>query len=106
MVEGNTYCRKSIYAKHQWRDFSQGNRQHCKKTKSIPWYQNSQSHCADFMVVDGEYSDTQVVDMVELNLTIIESTKQNIVNKHISDVAKQYPNCQISTEYIRTEPQI
>ena len=50
------------------------------------------------------YSDTQVVRVVELDPGQVESQKQQIVNKAISEVAQAYPSCRISTEYIKSEP--
>lgn len=51
-----------------------------------------------------EYTDTQVVDVLELDPDQDERTKVQIVNNRISEIARQYPNCQLSTEYIKTEP--
>lgn len=50
------------------------------------------------------YSDTQVVRVVELDPGQVESQKQQIVNKAISEVAQAYPSCRVSTEYIKSEP--
>lgn len=50
------------------------------------------------------YSDTQVVRVVELDPGQDESQKQQIVNKAISEVAQAYPSCRVSTEYIKSEP--
>lgn len=55
--------------------------------------------------LSGEYSDTEVVDMLELNPEQDEATKTRIVNNRISEIARQYPNCKVSTEYIKNEPQ-
>ena len=50
------------------------------------------------------YSDTQVVRIVELDPSADEKTKEQAVNQAISEVARDYPNCQVSTEYIKSEP--
>ena len=50
------------------------------------------------------YSDTQVVKVVDLDPNMDESQKQQIVNDAISEVARSYPSCQVSTEYIKSEP--
>lgn len=50
------------------------------------------------------YSDTQVVKVVDLDPNMDEAQKQQIVNNAISEVARSYPSCQVSTEYIKSEP--
>ncbi len=51
----------------------------------------------------GEFSDTQVVDIVELNPSASDAEKQRIVDQHISQVAQDYPTCDITTEYVKSE---
>lgn len=50
------------------------------------------------------YSDTQVVKVVELDPSMEDTEKERIVNQAISEVAQAYPSCQVSTEYIKSEP--
>jgi galactose-1-phosphate uridylyltransferase len=50
------------------------------------------------------YSDTQVVKVVELDPSKPEKEKEQIVNQAISEVARAYPGCKVSTEYIKAEP--
>ena len=50
------------------------------------------------------YSDTQVVRIVELDPNMEAKQKEQLVNNAISEVAREYPNCQVSTEYIKSEP--
>ena len=50
------------------------------------------------------YSDTQVVRVVELDPSMDEKRKLQMVNQAISEVAQSYPNCKVSTEYIKSEP--
>lgn len=50
------------------------------------------------------YSDTQVVKVVELDPSKPEKEKEKIVNQAISEVARAYPGCKVSTEYIKAEP--
>ena len=102
---GNTYCRKASMTNINGEITFKATVSIARKPK---YFLGIKIHRAIVQIswsLTGEYSDTQVVDMIELNPNDNESTKTTIVNKHISDVAKQYPNCQISTEYIRTEPQ-
>lgn len=51
-----------------------------------------------------EYSDTQVVAIVELDPNSTEQEKTDIVNEKISEVAQEYPECSVSVEYARSEP--
>lgn len=55
-------------------------------------------------VLTAEYSDTQVVEIVELDPSASDAEKTKIVNNRISEVAREYPSCEVSTEYIRSEP--
>jgi hypothetical protein len=50
-----------------------------------------------------EYSDRQVVDIVSLSNTVSNQEKATIVNEHISQVAQDYPTCEISTEYLKQD---
>lgn len=52
----------------------------------------------------GEFSDSQVVDIIELNPSASTTEKQRLVNQHISQAASDYPGCDITTEYIKTDP--
>lgn len=51
-----------------------------------------------------DYSDTQVVDIIELDPDKSDADKTREVNERISEIARDYPGCQVSTEYIRSEP--
>lgn len=51
-----------------------------------------------------EYSDTEVVDIIQLDPEKSESEKKNEVNRRLSEIARDYPSCDISTEYFRSEP--
>lgn len=50
-----------------------------------------------------EYSDTQVVDVIILDPSMSETQKADAVNQRISEIARQYPSCKITTEYARSE---
>ncbi len=50
------------------------------------------------------YSDTQVVRTVDLDPSANEKQKEQTVNQAISEVARDYPSCQVSTEYLKSEP--
>ena len=51
-----------------------------------------------------EYSDTQVVDVITLDPGMSDQEKTNKVNQRISEIARDYPSCQISTEYAKSNP--
>lgn len=51
-----------------------------------------------------EYSDTEVVDIIELDPAMSESEKATLVNGRLSEIAHQYPSCEITTEYVKSEP--
>ena len=52
-----------------------------------------------------EYSDTHVVEVMNLAPGMSDKEKEKQVNKRISEIAKEYPKCKITTEYARTAPQ-
>ena len=51
-----------------------------------------------------EYSDTQVVTVVNLDPSKSDSEKAAEVNAKLAEVARQYPDCTPSVEYARSEP--
>lgn len=54
-------------------------------------------------VMTADYSDTQVVDVVQLDPDKSDRENTQMVNNRISEIARDYPSCTISTEYIRNE---
>ena len=50
------------------------------------------------------YTDTHVADVLTLDPNLPNEEKTKIVNNRISEIAREYPNCKITTEYARTEP--
>lgn len=52
-----------------------------------------------------DYSDTQVVDVLQLDPDKSDRENAATVNARISEIARDYPSCTVSTEYIRNEPQ-
>ena len=51
-----------------------------------------------------EYSDTQVVAIVNLDPEMSDQEKADIVNQKLSEVAKDFPNCEPNVEYAKSEP--
>ena len=51
-----------------------------------------------------EYSDTHVVEVMNLDPDMSEKDKTKLVNDRIAEIARTYPNCKITTEYARTNP--
>lgn len=51
-----------------------------------------------------DYSDTQVVDVIQLDSEKGEKENAALVNRRISEIAQEYPSCTLSTEYIKNEP--
>ncbi len=50
------------------------------------------------------YSNTQVIDVLNLDPNKSEKEKADEVNKRISEIAREYPDCQITTEYAKSTP--
>lgn len=51
-----------------------------------------------------EYSDTQVVAVINLNPEQSDQEKADIVNRKLSEKARAYPECDPSVDYARSEP--
>lgn len=51
-----------------------------------------------------EYSDTQVVTVINLDPSKSDSEKAAEVNAKLAEVAREYPDCTPSVEYARSEP--
>lgn len=50
-----------------------------------------------------DYSDTEVVDVLQLDPGKSERENAATVNNRLSEIAHDYPSCTVSTEYIRNE---
>lgn len=51
-----------------------------------------------------EYSDTQVVEIINLDPSKSDAEKQKQVNDRISAIAREYPNCELETQYVKNDP--
>lgn len=51
-----------------------------------------------------EYSDTHVAAVVKLDPSMSDSEKADIVNAKIAEIARQYPGCSVTVEYMRSAP--
>ena len=54
--------------------------------------------------LEAEYSDTHVAAVVKLDPSIGDREKADIVNAKVSEIARQYPDCTVSVEYMRSSP--
>ena len=54
--------------------------------------------------LSAEYSDTQVVEIIKLDPKASDSEKQKQVNDRISAIARDYPICQLETQYVKNDP--
>ena len=51
-----------------------------------------------------EYTNTSVVDVLTLDRSRSEQEKADEVNRRISEIAREYPSCKITTEYAKSDP--
>ena len=51
-----------------------------------------------------EYTNINVVDVLTLDPNKTEQEKADEVNRRISDIAREYPSCKITTEYAKSDP--
>ena len=51
-----------------------------------------------------EYTDTHVADVLTFDGSMSEAEKARQVNDRIAELAREYPDCKITTEYARTVP--
>nr|DAU55171.1 MAG TPA: chromosome segregation protein [Caudoviricetes sp.] len=50
------------------------------------------------------YTDTHVADVLTLDASLSDEEKTRMVNERISEIAREHPDCKITTEYARNEP--
>ena len=50
------------------------------------------------------YTDTHVADVLTLDASLSDEEKTRMVNDRISEIAREHPDCKITTEYARNEP--
>jgi DNA-directed RNA polymerase subunit RPC12/RpoP len=53
--------------------------------------------------LSADYSDKQVIDVLTFDGSKSDEEKAAEVNKRISEIAQDYPNCEVSTEYIKSD---
>ena len=51
-----------------------------------------------------DYSDTQVVAVLNLDPEMSDQEKADLVNQKLSEVAREFPDCEPSVEYAKSEP--
>lgn len=51
-----------------------------------------------------EYSDTQVVEVINLDPSKTDQQKADEVNAKLSEIAREYPNCDPTVEYAKNSP--
>ena len=51
-----------------------------------------------------EYTDTHVAEVITLDPGMSDAEKTKLVNDRIAEIARQYPSCKITTEYMKTPP--
>lgn len=51
-----------------------------------------------------EYTDTHVADVLTFDSSMSEAEKTRQVNNRVAELAREYPNCKITTEYARSAP--
>mgnify|MGYP002574864853 CR=1 FL=1 len=49
------------------------------------------------------YSDTQVVENIALGSELSDAEKKKLVNDKLAELARDYPDCRTSVEYVRTD---
>ena len=50
------------------------------------------------------YTDTHVANVLTLDASLSDEEKPRMVNERISEIAREHPDCKITTEYARNEP--
>ena len=51
-----------------------------------------------------DYSDTQVIAVLDLDPEMSDEEKANLVNEKLSEVAREFPSCEPNVEYAKNEP--
>lgn len=74
-----------------------------RKPKYFLWIKIHRAIIGISWKLTAHYSNTQVVDMIELDPEMDDAAKAKMVNDRLSEVARDYPGCQVSHEYIKSE---
>ena len=75
-----------------------------RKPKYFLWIKIHRAIVGIKWELTSEYSDTQVVDVITLDPSMTDQQKTDMVNKRISEIAREYPYCEISTQYAKSDP--
>lgn len=51
-----------------------------------------------------DYTDTHVAEVITLDPGLSDTEKTKQINDRIAEIARQYPSCKITTEYMKTPP--
>ena len=51
-----------------------------------------------------DYTDTHVAEVITLDPGLSDTEKAKQINDRIAEIARQYPSCKITTEYMKTPP--
>lgn len=54
--------------------------------------------------MNASYSDTQVVENMTLDPEMPDGEKKRLVNDRISELAREFPGCRLTTEYVKSNP--
>lgn len=54
--------------------------------------------------MSASYSDTQVVENMALDPEMPDGEKKKLVNDRISELAREFPGCRLTTEYVKSDP--
>jgi len=75
-----------------------------RKPKYFLWIKIHRAIIGISWKLTAHYSNTQVVDMLELDPEMDDAEKAQLVNNRLSEVAREYPECRVSHEYIKSNP--
>lgn len=75
-----------------------------RKPKYFLWFKIHRAIVQIDWELYSELTSTQVVDVLTLDSSMSEREKADLVNNRVSEVARMYPSCKVSTEYVKSDP--
>ena len=102
--EGNTFVRTASMPNINGTITFKATISIARKPKYFLWIKIHRAIVQISWTLTTEYSDTQVVEVVNLDPSKSDAEKANEVNSKLSEVAREFPDCTPSVEYAKSSP--
>ena len=102
--EGNTFVRTASMPNINGTITFKATISIARKPKYFLWIKIHRAIVQISWTLTTEYSDTQVVEVINLDPSKSDAEKANEVNSKLSEVAREFPDCTPSVEYAKSSP--